>query len=293
MRAKPSFALASVLVSLLTATTMPADAACKRFAFLVNDYGKEGPTKDAKALLDKNISEWAAQNNIKSYATGPKNVSCELFLDFVVFDEHTCTASANVCWGPGVKANNNVGEQAVAVPDDGTVSEKPPAPMRKAEALGIAPQQAAANAAPPPAGETAAPTGAAPTLPVEQVVAPAEAPATHQPAKAAEATAPAAPAPSAPVETGALQTDKAAEVKPAPVVERHPAPVATDKERAAAAAAAATAAAAAERAAMAAEAAAEAAKEAAAAAVAASAASRGAVVPPLDHASGAQPIHNE
>jgi len=296
MRAKPSFALASVLVSALAVMTAPADAACKKFAFLVNDYGKEGPTNDAKNLLDKNIAEWAGQNGIKEYQTGKKTVTCELFLDVILFDEHTCTASANVCWGPGVKANNSAGsagEQAEAT-DDGSTGEKPPAPIRKAEALGIAPQQAAADAAPPPASEKAAPTGAAPTLPVEQAVAPADVPAaTQQPAKAAEATAPAAPAPSAPVETGALQADKPAEAKPAPVVEKHPALVASDKERAAAAAAAVSAAAAAERAAMAAETAAEAAKEAAAAAVAASAASKGAVVPPLDHASGAKPIHNE
>ncbi|NJO32425.1 MAG: hypothetical protein HC869_04145 [Rhodospirillales bacterium] len=31
---------------------------------------------------------------------GKKDVSCELFLDFIVFDEHTCKASALVCW-PG------------------------------------------------------------------------------------------------------------------------------------------------------------------------------------------------
>ena len=31
----------------------PADASCKRFGFTVNDYGKDGPTKDAKSLLDK------------------------------------------------------------------------------------------------------------------------------------------------------------------------------------------------------------------------------------------------
>ena len=30
-------------------------AACQRLAFSVNDYGKDGPTKDAKDLLDKYI----------------------------------------------------------------------------------------------------------------------------------------------------------------------------------------------------------------------------------------------
>ena len=79
MRASLSMACATVLVSLLAATS--AHAACKRFAFLVNDYGKEGPTNDAKNLLDKNIAEWAAKNGIKDYQVGKKSVSCELFLD--------------------------------------------------------------------------------------------------------------------------------------------------------------------------------------------------------------------
>ena len=113
MRAKLSLAVASVLVSVLAATA-PAEAACKRFGFTVNDYGKEGPTNDAKNLLDKHIAEWAAQNGVTAYQTGKKNVSCELFLDVILFDEHTCTASANVCWGDGVKPNNKGAEQAEA-----------------------------------------------------------------------------------------------------------------------------------------------------------------------------------
>jgi len=78
----------------------PADAACKRLAFSVNDYGKDGPTKDAKSLLDKHIGDWTKANGIKGYTVGKKDVSCELFLDFIVFDEHTCKATALVCW-PG------------------------------------------------------------------------------------------------------------------------------------------------------------------------------------------------
>ena len=66
----------------------------------MNDYGKDGPTKDAKSLLDKHIAEWTKANGIKGYTVGKKDVSCELFLDFIVFDEHTCKASALVCW-PG------------------------------------------------------------------------------------------------------------------------------------------------------------------------------------------------
>jgi hypothetical protein len=71
---------------------------CTRLAFEVNDYGKEGPTKDAKELLDKHIANWAQQKGIKRYTVGKKVVNCRLFLDFIVFDEHTCRAEAPVCW---------------------------------------------------------------------------------------------------------------------------------------------------------------------------------------------------
>jgi hypothetical protein len=89
-------AVATAAMVAMTAGT--ADAACKKMGFLVNDYGKEGPTKDAQELLDKHVAEWAAQNGIKNYTIGKKDVTCELYLDLIVFDEHTCTASANVCW---------------------------------------------------------------------------------------------------------------------------------------------------------------------------------------------------
>ena len=148
-------------------------------------------------------------------------------------------------------------------------------------AMGIAPQQAAA---------------------VRRLPTPTAAPAVAQPRPRRSSRSPlprrrrlqrlpftptaAAPAATATVETGALQAGQGL-----PMPEKR---AATDKDRAAAASAAASAAAAAERAAVAAETAANAAKEAAAAAVAASAASKGtATVPPLDHASGAKPAHNE
>jgi hypothetical protein len=76
----------------------PADAACTKLAFSVNDYGKEGPTRDAQALLDKYIADWTKSQGIKKYTVGKKDVNCELFLDVGLFDEHTCKATASVCW---------------------------------------------------------------------------------------------------------------------------------------------------------------------------------------------------
>ena len=75
-----------------------APSTCVTLGFEVNDYGKDGPTKDAKSLLDAYVVKWAAANSIEKYKMGEKSVDCELFLDFGVFDEHTCTASADVCW---------------------------------------------------------------------------------------------------------------------------------------------------------------------------------------------------
>jgi len=85
----------------LVAGVATAQAKCARLAFTVNDYGKEGPTRDAKALLDKHIASWTAARGITRFTTGKKDVTCELFLDFGVFDEHTCKASATVCWPDG------------------------------------------------------------------------------------------------------------------------------------------------------------------------------------------------
>ena len=88
----------SVLVAAQFTTSVPAHAKCTRLAFSVNDYGKEGPTRDAKNLLDKYIKEWTAERGIKNYRVGPKSVECKLFIDLIVFDEHTCRAEASVCW---------------------------------------------------------------------------------------------------------------------------------------------------------------------------------------------------
>ncbi len=102
MNTFPRLAAQCVAVGLAAALmSTPAAAACKKLAFSVNDYGKEGPTKDALSLLDKHIAETMAKDGIKNYKVGKKSVECKLFLDFIVFDEHTCTASANVCWSGG------------------------------------------------------------------------------------------------------------------------------------------------------------------------------------------------
>lgn len=92
----------SVLVSILMlgsiVLTGPAFAECKRLGFAVNDYGIEGPKRDAKRLLDHYIRRWTAERGIKRYRVGKKTVTCELFLDLILFDEHTCKASATFCW---------------------------------------------------------------------------------------------------------------------------------------------------------------------------------------------------
>jgi len=92
-------AAAALTVSLGLAFAPPAQAReCTRLAFSVNDYGIEGPKRDAQKLLDEYIERWTAERGIKNYTVGKKDVSCKLFLDFIVFDEHTCRAEAPVCW---------------------------------------------------------------------------------------------------------------------------------------------------------------------------------------------------
>jgi hypothetical protein len=92
-------AAVATAAAFVSAATLPASAECKKYGFTVNDYGKDGPTRDAKSLLDKLIQTKMSEKGVKDFHTGKKDVSCELFLNFIVFDEHTCTASATVCWG--------------------------------------------------------------------------------------------------------------------------------------------------------------------------------------------------
>jgi hypothetical protein len=117
-------ALFACLPFVAFAFAAPAAAKCTRLAFSVNDYGKDGPTKDAKDLLDKHIAQWAAQNGVKKYTTGKKDVSCELFLNFIVFDEHTCKAEATVCWSEGGPAGASAAAGAKAPAETGSVAPK-------------------------------------------------------------------------------------------------------------------------------------------------------------------------
>jgi hypothetical protein len=89
---------AAVVLAAAAFAAVSAEARCTKLAFSVNDYGKDGPTKDARDLLDKYIANWAKSKSISKYTVGKKDVSCELFLDMIVFDEHTCKATALVCW---------------------------------------------------------------------------------------------------------------------------------------------------------------------------------------------------
>lgn len=127
-----AFALAATFA---VATTVSANAECKRYGFTVNDYGKDGPTKDAKDLLDKLIQSKMTERGVSDFRTGKKTVSCELFLNFIVFDEHTCTAEATVCWGgsslPGSEQSS--ADDVAAEPAKKTASDVTPADAKSAK----------------------------------------------------------------------------------------------------------------------------------------------------------------
>lgn len=110
------FALVAA-AALTVSAALPAHAKCTRLGFSVNDYGKDGPTADAKKLLDKYIASWTAERGIKKYRTGKKDVNCELFLNFIVFDEHTCRAEADVCWN-----ESSAPKAATAQPNDSGIT---------------------------------------------------------------------------------------------------------------------------------------------------------------------------
>ena len=181
--------LAAVAALAITSTTAEvASAACTRLAYSVNDYGKVGPTEDAKRLLDPYIKKWANERGIKTYRTGPKEVTCELFLDLIVFDEYTCKAAATVCWDGPLPKNHEV-EAGAPTPGANKAAQSRPAAAPKAA---DAPAPAAGA---PIATGTVRPTPAA--APAPKAVAPVTVPAAV-PAAAPAAAPPAPTAPSAP-----------------------------------------------------------------------------------------------
>ncbi len=197
MSSRSSLIAASVAALSLLASAATASAACKTMGFTVNDYGKDGPTKDAKELLDKDIAKWAADNGVEKYTVGKKTVKCELFLDVILFDEHTCTASASVCWGEG------------STPPAKTAKDG--APQKKSEA-----KAAAQSEAKPPVETGAIPPDAAPAK--SEAPAAAETP-VQKPVEAA-ATPPPAATPPAASESDAAERAAAAAERAAAAAER-------------------------------------------------------------------------
>ncbi|MEO0619697.1 MAG: hypothetical protein AAFZ01_10520 [Pseudomonadota bacterium] len=92
---------ATAVVATLTVNPSQAVAhgQCKIVGYEVRDFGKVGPTADAKRLLDERIPKWAKKNGYRgAHKSGPKKVSCKLYLDVGFFDEWTCTATQRVCY---------------------------------------------------------------------------------------------------------------------------------------------------------------------------------------------------
>lgn len=205
------FALFAV-VSVITAGA--ASAKCTRLAFSVNDYGKDGPTKDAKQLLDKYIAKWTSDRGIKKYTTGAKKVNCELYLNLIVVDEHTCRAEADVCWA-GKDIPPVIVKKANDPAEKSAVTEKTPA------GEGPAAKATEKNETKPPVAKSDVDT--APTKPAK---APAPEQANTEPKPAAAKAESAKPTPK---ETGSVAPPKPA-VEPA-VVDAPPPPVREPYER--------------------------------------------------------------
>lgn len=227
-----SAVVAAVLVTaVMTVAAVPVQAACTRLGFSVNDYGKDGPTKDAKVLLDKYVAKWATDHGVTKYRTGTKDVKCELFLNFIVFDEHTCRAEATVCWDgapvtPPVKADT-------ASASDKAEGGSPAAAPKKRAAAQITPV-ATAPAKPPAAPDaTVTETGTLPTI--TKPVAPAPSAAAVEPTVPKASPAPKAAAATAASSASVADQALAAANKAAAAAER----AAAAAERAAAAATAA------------------------------------------------------
>lgn len=202
-----AFALATTFA---VATTVSASAECKRYGFTVNDYGKDGPTKDAKDLLDKLIASKMTEKGVSDFHTGKKSVSCELFLNFIVFDEHTCTAEATVCWGgtplPGSEqAATGDAEPASKTASGDTATDAKPAKKKVTKEAAVHTDTVHTDAAVPAVHKTAAQT-----IPDPKSVLAHKAKKTEEKKEAAVPPADTATdsasagSPTTPVETGSL-----------------------------------------------------------------------------------------
>jgi hypothetical protein len=178
MRAKKLVAMISAAAAVSTFATI-AEARCTRLAFSVNDYGKDGPTNDAKKLLDTYIAKWGAERGIKQMTVGKKDVSCELFLDFGVFDEHTCKAAATVCW-PG---NEDYANKA-PIPGADTPVKAAASKAAVKTAAKPSPITTGTIPAPSPSAAKAAVKAPAAPAPAAPAVVPAPAPAAAEAPKA-------------------------------------------------------------------------------------------------------------
>ncbi len=99
MTIKNLFILGSALIIAGSIVTTPAAArTCEWHAFEVNDYGKEGPIRMARENLYKWVDNLKKEKRIKNVSVSERKPKCRLFLDFGIFDEHTCRIEAKICW---------------------------------------------------------------------------------------------------------------------------------------------------------------------------------------------------
>ncbi|MCB1520562.1 MAG: hypothetical protein KDJ37_08295 [Hyphomicrobiaceae bacterium] len=193
---------AAVLAGFSIAAATTADAKCTRLGFSVNDYGKDGPTNDAKNMLDKYIAKWTAERGISKYTTGKKDVKCELFLDFIVFDEHTCRAEADVCWSEGGSSKSRTSADTSS--DEPAAVTTPKTAEKKAVTVKKTTAAEPATAAPAKKADAAPAKPAA--APERKVVFPAQ---MNSPASAGQSAAK-KPVTAAPITTGTINKPKPA-----------------------------------------------------------------------------------
>jgi hypothetical protein len=121
--AKPAAAKPAAVKAGAKITPKTDGAVCDHLTYLVNDYGKDGPAKDANAGLDKTVAKFVADNKMTAYKQEKRGMSCELFLDFGFFDEYTCTASVDIC--PAKPAPKTTAAAKVAEPVKLVATPKP------------------------------------------------------------------------------------------------------------------------------------------------------------------------